>query len=53
MASAGDSRGGMGLLLAIFGTMLIFTFMILASRQSSQFIPLRDYSYFVLTVTDL
>lgn len=39
------------LLLATFGSMLAFTFMTLASRQSSQFIPLRDYDYFVQGIT--
>ena len=44
-----------GLLLTVvaFGTVLVFTFMILAARQSSQFIPLRDYPYYVLDVTEL
>ena len=41
------------LLLATFGSMLAFTFMVLSSRQSSQFIPLRDYEYFVQRITTL
>ena len=41
------------LLLVTFGSMLAFTFMILSSRQASQFIPLRDYAYFILQVTTL
>jgi len=41
------------LVLVTFGSMLAFTFMILASRQSSQFIPLRDYEYFVKKITTI
>ena len=44
---------GLLLLVVTVGTMLAFTFMVLSSRQSSQFIPLRDYSYFVQKVTEL